>query len=71
MPLWTLEDSIKYNKKLLKPLFCEITFQFCRVQYFTSFTASGLCCTVTTKLCITDASLSYCRADERHHIEML
>lgn len=58
MPLWTQEGSIKYKKKLLNPLFCEITLQFSRVQYFSSFSASGLCCTVATKLCITEASES-------------
>jgi len=49
MPFWTQEDSIKYKKKLLNPLFCEITLQFNGVQYFSSFSASGLCCTLTTK----------------------
>jgi hypothetical protein len=37
MPLWTQEDSIKYKKELLKPLFCAVTLQFSRVQYFSSF----------------------------------
>jgi hypothetical protein len=58
MPLWAQEESIEYKKKLCNPLFCEITLHFSAVQYFSSFSATGLCCTITTKLCITEANES-------------